>query len=210
MRGHGGRALVALLGPGTVQVGDGHVDVVAAGAAGLDLAVALKELAVVPRAVGVSAQLDAGQRRGVGDVEGERARPLLAGDRRVGDDGRAGVERELVAHLLHGGRGAVRGSFEGERVTPVGQFLAVLVHAVEHGVLAGELARLGVAGFQVVQGLAHPGQLVGAHAHPGLVRVGGVHAGHGAQHAGARGDRVGRARGLRARGDQSRRVDGDD
>ena len=86
---------------------------VAVRSVGLHLTVAFEELAVVPGALRIGTQLDAGQRRGVGNVEGECACLALARDRRRRDAGRSGVEGEVVAHLLSGGRRSIRGCLEG-------------------------------------------------------------------------------------------------
>ena len=77
VRGHRGLVRASLLRPRGLQLRDRHIEVVAMRAVGQDLAVILDELAVVPRAIGILMEVDAGHGRGVGDVEGHGARITL-------------------------------------------------------------------------------------------------------------------------------------
>ena len=163
VRGHRGLVRASLLRPGGLQLRDGHGEVVAMRAVGQDLAVILDELAVVPGAVGILVEVDAGHGRGVGDVEGHRAGVALAAHRQVGDGGGLRVQHELVAHLVRVRGRTIRRSLDRHRVGAVGQLVAGLVVAIEEGFLTGELTRLRPAGLEVVEGLAHAVDRVGAH-----------------------------------------------
>ena len=152
-------------------------------------------------------EVDAGHGRGIGDVEGHGAGIALAAHRQVGDDGCVRVQRELVAHLLRLRGRAVRRGLNRQGVAAVGQRVTGFIKPIEEGFLTGKLARLRPTGLEVVEGLAHAVDRVGAHRLARGVAVGERHRGDGTQHAGHRRDLVGGTRPLGARGDEALRVD---
>ena len=148
---------------------------VAVRAVGLNVSIVLDELAEIVDRVGALGEVDGSHGRGICDVEGHRSGITLAAHRHVGNDGSLRVQRELVAHLVRLGGGPVRRGIDRQRVAAVGQRVAGLVVAVEDGILTGELARLRPPHLEVVQGLAHAVDRVGAHRLPRRVAVGQRH-----------------------------------
>ena len=151
---------------------------------------------------------NAGQRRVVGDVEGNDTLIALAAHRQVGDDGRLGVQGEVPGQLRVNARGSDRGCVDRQLVAARGQLLAVLVKAVEDRVVAFlAFDGLDLAGVVVEQGLAGALEGVFAHDLAGLVRVGVGHLRRVTQQAGARQDARGGLGQRGARHDEVRGVD---
>ena len=188
----------------------GPLDLVVLGVSAVGLTVrahGLLLVVVATRGRGLG-ESDASQRRVVGDVEGHDALVALAGDRQVGDEGSLGVQGEIPGQLRGHARGRDRGRIDRQLVAARGQLLAILVEAVEDGVVAFlAFDGLDLAGVVVEQGLAGALEGVLTHDLAGLVRVGVGHLRGVTQQAGARQDARGGLGQRRARHDEVRGVD---